>query len=201
MFQVLSHLLHRLLGLPDGASRYCEECGRRTEDARRCEQCAAMAQRIAEQPTQPTQPVLTAVMPGEVVDITALVTALADVEPVPDSSDDEPFPFADAPAPAGPSTAPLALLIPSLGDEFSEQVVWLRLAHETLPPVRDDWSSRCPWCAREMRELCDDTYTHRPTRATLATCERHHAGQLALLRDLHSGGYRTRFDADTEKGA
>lgn len=83
--------------------------------------------------------------------------------------------------------------IMAMADEFAEALMWVHFAHETLPPIRDDWSTQCVWCAREMRELCSDYFTHHPQCETIATCERHRAGLLALNADIRSGTWRERF--------
>jgi hypothetical protein len=159
-------------------SRFCEECGRRT-NYRRCDQCAGMALTahldLAAETTPGTPPTSALLTPAE----RAYLAEVHEAAPVPDET-----PMDDEGYPALANGAPM--VVAPLGDEFAEQVVWLRLAPETLPPIRSDWSTACPWCAREMRELCDDTYTHRPRRESVRTCERHHAALLELASWLRN---------------
>lgn len=185
------------------ATRVCASCAQALWESmpdvrqREAPPSAALIVHIAE---QPTQPILRIVAPHDQVHQVDRA-ALVDATPAPASEDDLPFPDGDG---YPDLAAPMYLLgevdgIPSVirlgcADEFSEDVVRVRLARETLPPLREDWSSRCPWCAREMRELGDDTITHWPQRATITTCPRHHAAALALNADLRSGAWQTRFD-------
>lgn len=173
-------------------SRYCEDCGRRT-NYRRCDQCAQMgrgawidldlgAETTPGTPITPTDRAFLAGLPE--------AAPVADETPISDAGDvgDAGAAGTGEPTPP-PEMLAMPLLVAPLGDAFAEQVVWVRLTRESLPPIRDDWSTRCPWCAREMRELCDDTYTHRPRREVVKTCERHHAAQLRLAAWLRSGRF------------
>lgn len=178
--------------------RRCTDCGARTIYYR-CDPCsrratdvsAAEADHVADQPTvplpaikpqQPQQPQPT----QDSASLTAEDRAYLATLPEPDPHDlDQPFPgYAPLLYPTLPES-PALPVVAALGDVFAETVVWLRLHRETLPPIRADWSSDCPWCAKELREASDDAVTHKPLRSRIRTCDRHREGQLALSRWMH----------------
>jgi hypothetical protein len=171
-------------------SRHCEECGRRT-NYRRCDQCAQMVWQQAEANRAGENAgygatggvsVVSEVSDG-VSDAQRAYLAGVRAEEMPD---DAPFP-----EPPTPTTIDYSLDELLAADVFREAlVVWLRLRRETLPPIREDWSAGCPWCAREMRELSDDTNTHRPCGAAVVTCARHHAAVLRLATWLRNETFR-----------
>lgn len=176
----------------------CIDCGARTI-YRRCDACARQQWRTTEEQRANPQP-FTADEIAQLDGVDAAETVyLASLPTPPAVRDDEPFQAseeAEAVDTDGYPEMPAAITLAGrvfIPDEFAEQLIAVRYARESMPPIRQDWSGCCPWCAREMRELSDDTHTHRPRPAVVRTCPRHHAAALALNATIRSGGWRLLF--------